>query len=241
MSEKYVVVRREPKGREGRVRLDDIRDLHWDIITGGRQALLPDFWLFGYVLCTEVQADDFGHSGIHGPCPHNIKICINKKDNPKFYNLLAEEAGEKPESLKRKPLSKAEKAGMLYLMWGIPNKDDEYPEYSALPEEYYKDYLIGRFILRCKKRKLNWAILSPSHGVWKPEVPNIGLEKYLRDAKDDEIAELIKQIDQIALNYKEIIIYSGRAYDRSDLHKNLIKRAHEKEKFYGVETFDDVR
>jgi hypothetical protein len=94
-----VKVRREPGDyRIASYPLDAVENPHWDRVSGGVQAPAPRDLLYGYVMCNEMIAGEVAHSGLHaGPCPHNIKVCILKKDNePTVYAQLAEEAGPKP-------------------------------------------------------------------------------------------------------------------------------------------------
>ena len=256
MNEKPVWVRRQADDyRIGKVSLKNIRDLQWRNQSGGVQAMQMDDYLFCKVFCNQIEAGDFGHSCAHlspyfeyekdgsKKYIHDILVCILKKDNPDLYLSLAEQAGSKPESKRRKPLTKAEKASRLYLIWGIPNKKpmDSYFIQDVLPEEYYTNSLILNFIRRCGKRKLNWAILSPSHGVWQLGNKKSGIEKYLRDATPDEMEELVHQIDQCAANYKKLLIYSGRPYDQTDLHNNVIQQTQEHDKVCWIDCFDDIR
>jgi len=81
--------------RTGSVNLSQLRNLHWDWLSGGVRALTPQPFMHGYVWCTDVQGD-MAHSSSHGPCPHEIKVCIVKKDNRASWSRLLEIAGPKP-------------------------------------------------------------------------------------------------------------------------------------------------
>ena len=216
-----VIVRRQPTGSEGRVRFDAIRDLRWDYVSGGVKAKLADYYLHCNVYCDQVDGKYFGHSGVHGPCPHDIKVCITKTGNSRdVYDLLAKRAGSKPPSRIRCPFSKEEKASRLYLMWGKPMPSLQGLNIVASPilaEEYYKEDLIANFIKRCKERSLNWAILSPCHGVWKSTDKNLPNEKTLAQATANEKNALISQIQTCSTAYQTILLYSGRLYDRSEI------------------------
>ena len=54
--------------------------------------------MHAYVSCSGMVDGHLAHSGMHGECPHEIKVCIVKKDNPPavFRELLGI-AGPKPE------------------------------------------------------------------------------------------------------------------------------------------------
>jgi hypothetical protein len=77
------------------VDLRDLEDLRWASISGGAHVPSPHPFIHGYVNCEKVP--NVAHSGIHGTCPHRIKVCIVKKDQePSIYRALLEIAGPKP-------------------------------------------------------------------------------------------------------------------------------------------------
>ena len=94
---KYVFIRRQWNDwRVAKVELNKIQNLHWDIISGGVHAVCPQPFVHGYVLCTDI-IGEIAHSGMHGPCPHSIKVCIVKKDNnPKIWQEILKKVGPKP-------------------------------------------------------------------------------------------------------------------------------------------------
>ena len=82
--------------RIGMVRWSELRDPRWDNVSGGEQNHTPKPFIHGYVWCDKVNGD-IAHSCIHGPPPHNIKVCLVKNDNTKaVWNRLLERAGPKP-------------------------------------------------------------------------------------------------------------------------------------------------
>src|SRR5262249_35354697 len=52
-------------------------------------------FIHGYVLCSDVEGG-IAHSCRHGSGPHNIKVCVVKKDNKDVWPKLVEIAGPKP-------------------------------------------------------------------------------------------------------------------------------------------------
>lgn len=83
--------------RIAKYELNSIEGIHWDRVSGGVGAQTPQAFLHGYVSCDGMLEGELSHSGIHGPCPHQIKVCILKMDNdPKVYAQLKEQAGPKP-------------------------------------------------------------------------------------------------------------------------------------------------
>ena len=80
----------------GVVRWSDTRDPHWDSVSGGTQARSPQPFIHAYVMCNRVKGD-IAHSCAHGPGPHNIKVCLVKKDNSKeVWTRILELTGPKP-------------------------------------------------------------------------------------------------------------------------------------------------
>ncbi len=92
--EQYVwVVRHKGDWKKGKVKLSDVKNLRWDDISGGIRKYTGTCELYGYIWCNQIIEGEIGHSGIHGPCPHNIKVLIQKCDNDNgIYNDLAAEA-----------------------------------------------------------------------------------------------------------------------------------------------------
>lgn len=102
--EQIVWVRRQwdDSWRKASYRPRDIWNIHWDWVGGGVQAPTPQPFLHGYVSCRGMLEGELAHSGSHGPCPHVIKVCIVKKDNPpSVFSRLAEAAGPKPAARRR--------------------------------------------------------------------------------------------------------------------------------------------
>jgi hypothetical protein len=99
MKEDFIFVRRQYDDyRIAKYRLSDISDIKWDWISGGAMVRTSRPFLYGKVICDAMVDGELAHYGIHGSCPHFIKVCIVKKDNdPEVYNLLLEKAGPKPE------------------------------------------------------------------------------------------------------------------------------------------------
>ena len=98
LNEQFVKVRRQwnDSGRIGTVRRTDISGVHWDNMSGGVYAPAPQYFLHAYIWCDVIVEGEIAHSCSHGIGPHNIKVCITKKDNVKIFPDLAAEAGPKP-------------------------------------------------------------------------------------------------------------------------------------------------
>lgn len=65
------------------VPLAALRDFHWRDTSGGVMARSPRPFLHARMWCTEIRDREFPHSCTHGRPPHEILVCIVKKDNPK--------------------------------------------------------------------------------------------------------------------------------------------------------------
>jgi len=104
MEEKTVVVRRTPSDyRPATYKLSDINELHWNEVSGGiRTSFMGQFNIYCKVWCDKhISKDGVAHSGEfglenHGACPHYIKVCILKKDNPEIYETLLQELPPNP-------------------------------------------------------------------------------------------------------------------------------------------------
>ena len=82
--------------RIGIVRWSDLGNPRWDMVSGGTQTRTPEPFVHGYVMCDKVWGD-IAHSCIHGPGPHNIKVCIVEKDNSRqVWDYLMKIVGSRP-------------------------------------------------------------------------------------------------------------------------------------------------
>ena len=77
----------------GRVRWSDLHAPRWDTVSGGAQVENPLPLIHAYVWCDKVRGN-IGHSGAHGPGPHNIKVCMLRDDNSRrIWRRLLDLAG----------------------------------------------------------------------------------------------------------------------------------------------------
>ena len=78
---KSVHIRRDWNDRRvGKVLWSDLVNPRWDNVAGGTQIESRKPFVYAYVWCNRVQGD-IAHSCLHGPAPHNIKVCVMKQDN----------------------------------------------------------------------------------------------------------------------------------------------------------------
>jgi len=94
---RYVFIRRQWNDwRIAKVEFSKLKNLHWSHYSGGVYTPCPQPFIHGYVLCTDV-IGEIAHSGMHGPCPHSIKVCVIKKDNDtKIWQEILKIVGPKP-------------------------------------------------------------------------------------------------------------------------------------------------
>lgn len=94
----WVHVRRQWNGWDGAIyRIEDLSGIHWSNISGGVRAPCPGYFLHAYVQCDGMLDGHLFHSGMHGRCPHEIKVCIVKKANSSaVFAELVRIAGPKP-------------------------------------------------------------------------------------------------------------------------------------------------
>jgi hypothetical protein len=96
--ELIVVSRHKIDHKKASVKIENLRDFRWDTTSGGAKVYTGTIGLYADMTCTDLEDGKIGHSGIHGKCPHNIKVYIPKQQNKKYYSLLAEKAGDRPEN-----------------------------------------------------------------------------------------------------------------------------------------------
>jgi hypothetical protein len=79
-----VIVRRQWNDyRQGRVELGKLRNFHWRETSGGFGGRSPYPMRYARMWCDALIDGEVGHSCEHGPGPHEILVCIVKKDNDK--------------------------------------------------------------------------------------------------------------------------------------------------------------
>ncbi len=103
--DKLVVVRRQWNDyRTATYRLDNVWDPKWRTVSGGVNAMAPQPFIHARVWCNQMIKGDLAHSCGHGPPPHEILVCVVKRDNePDVFAKLERMAGPRP---KRSPRRK---------------------------------------------------------------------------------------------------------------------------------------
>ena len=96
MQASVVYVARQPGGVSAAVPLSALRDFHTRTQSGGRGEATYFPHLYARVSCTDVDNPDFGHSGSHGPCPHEIVVCVESTEREDVWNAICDLAGYHP-------------------------------------------------------------------------------------------------------------------------------------------------
>ena len=79
--------------RVGRVRWSDLDNPRWDTVAGGTQVESRRPYIYAFVWCDKIRGD-IAHSCTQGPPPHNIKVCLMKRDNSRdVWDRLIQIAG----------------------------------------------------------------------------------------------------------------------------------------------------
>ena len=79
--------------QKAQVHIDKLTSLRFDSVAGGAGVMAPRQFLHGCILCTDLVSGEIAHSGRRGPPPHEIIVCITKKDNsPEIYKRLLEKS-----------------------------------------------------------------------------------------------------------------------------------------------------
>jgi hypothetical protein len=86
--------------REARYRLEDVKDLHWDTVSGGVYAPTPQPFVHGYVQCNGMIDGELAHPCRHGRGPHSIKVCLVKKANRALWPTILQIVGPRPSGKK---------------------------------------------------------------------------------------------------------------------------------------------
>lgn len=66
--------------RIAEVEFSDLRQLHWDNVSGGVKSRSPKSFIHAFVSCDKI-VGDISHSCVHGKPPHHIKVVLIKKDH----------------------------------------------------------------------------------------------------------------------------------------------------------------
>lgn len=79
---------------EDEVAIEKLEGFHWSSTSGGASVRSPRQMIHAYVWCDEVP--NVSHSGIHGKCPHRIKVCIVKKiQEPGVFEVVKAHADKR--------------------------------------------------------------------------------------------------------------------------------------------------
>ena len=95
---------------------------------------------------------------------------------------------------------------------------------TVAPYELYTSVPLQRFVLRCQKKKVQWAIFSDLYGVWHPYQNHLWYDKHPDTVTQEEMKQLVRDFDEELKDFSEIWFYNNPAWFHS-LYKTLLKRS----------------
>jgi hypothetical protein len=130
----------------------------------------------------------------------------------------------------------------IYITHCSKTKDDslENTGLAVLPEELYQSKVIQRFIKRCKKQKVDWAIFSDLYGVWFSGEKHEWYEKDPSKVSDEEFQKLVTDFDRKLEMYDEIYFYHNPGRFHS-LYKRLIKESALRNRIKMISHLSDIK
>lgn len=97
----------------------------------------------------------------------------------------------------------------IYLTHCTAKKDNSLKHTGAKvpPDRLYRGKFVEAFMRTCKRRGVEWAILSDLYGVWFPDIKHEWYEKDPDSVTDSEFWELVRDLDEKLQKYDEIWFY----------------------------------
>ena len=110
---------------------------------------------------------------------------------------------------------------------------------SVSPDSLYTATPIQRFMKRCKREDVRWAIFSDLYGVWYPDRKRTWYEKSPDSVTPEELERLVSEFDEKLSKYKKIIFYHnpGRFHP---LYKKVISKSRLKARIQMITHIDDI-
>ncbi|KXA93332.1 hypothetical protein AKJ64_00925 [candidate division MSBL1 archaeon SCGC-AAA259E17] len=123
----------------------------------------------------------------------------------------------------------------IYLTHCSAKKDDSLKGTGKKvpPDELYTATPIQRFIEKCKRENVDWAIFSDKYGVWFPDEKHEWYEKHPSEVSEKEFEELKEDFDKKLSEYDRILFYHnpGRFHSLYERLLNEVKISDEVELF----------
>ena len=110
---------------------------------------------------------------------------------------------------------------------------------KVTPDKLYTSTRVQRFIKRCKKKKVRWAIFSDKYGVWFPYERHEWYDKHPDTVSEEEFKRLVQDFEEKLNDYDEIYFY----YNPSRFHpiyKRLLKEVKVKGKITLFSHLDEI-
>lgn len=101
---------------------------------------------------------------------------------------------------------------LIYLTHCSNQKDDSLRKghKKVTPDKLYREKFIKKFMEKCKKEKVNWAIFSDKYGVWFPDKKRSWYDKPPESVDDKEFRNLAADIENKLKDYKRIYFYKDK-------------------------------
>lgn len=114
----------------------------------------------------------------------------------------------------------------LYITHCTYKKDKslEHSGEKVSPDRLYTGIKISRFIKRCKKINVNWAIFSDLYGVWFPDERHRYYEKHPSEVTNSEFKVLLQSSKEKLKKYQAVYFYGNHeSHYFHGLYKKLIQ------------------
>lgn len=94
---------------------------------------------------------------------------------------------------------------------------------EVAPDELYIGKKIQRFIIRCKKAGVNWAIFSDQYDVWFPHIRHKWYEKHPDEVTEQEFKKLVENSAEKLKKYDTVYFYGNhKSHYFHPLYKKII-------------------
>ncbi len=91
------------------------------------------------------------------------------------------------------------------------------------PDKLYVGTKIKRFINRCKKQNVEWAIFSDLYGIWFPDENHVYYEKHPNEVTDEEFKKLLDDTEEKLKKYNKVYFYGNhKSHYFHRLYRKLI-------------------
>ena len=106
---------------------------------------------------------------------------------------------------------KRDKLNKIYITHCSAKKNDalENTKKKVTPDKLYTATPLVRFINKCKKKKVRWAIFSDKYGVVFPHTKIAWYEKHPNDITDEEFSRLVNESAKKLRKFDRVYFYGN--------------------------------